>query len=501
MGVRLQLAGEWLQLAGVGLQRRAQVAGSRVRRVAACCGVRRVAACGGRLARASYAGLLRGSPTRVSYTAAAAHSPRTGLCGCCARPLQPLLPHASRVGGGRAGGRAAHRHRQLLLVGDLLIVVLEVLPVRRLVRVRVRVRVRIRVRVRVRSRSSGDPYRRLASVRPAHTVLVDGRVDELAVVEADLAVRGLRRRGLWSAGRSAPVELLDDGAGLPAAAVALHARAHLEPQRGGGDVSLLDVHTAWRERSAQRAAHVGPAGVGVRRLECVGCSTSCDSASAATSRLAGRGGVLRLGGRRSTGLTRHRTPYAGRAEMGFCMWLSGCATESAAPCGRPSSGSSSYCIVLPRGLRLRGVVIEALALARLHGPCPLAGECERLDVESEALLPQVEARGVARLVQRHRRAQPATARVQAPTHPTTRVSQAVVDIIESVPQELPVQREEDGAVPEVEADAHGSIGPEARGVVGIALVATAKAAVLAPLGAIVRVQCVGGPLPAYVTRV
>ena len=53
-----------------------------------------------------------------------------------------------------------------------------------------------------------------------------------------------------SAGAAAPVELLHDGARLPATAVALHAGAHCEAQRGGGDVFLLDVHGAWcRERA------------------------------------------------------------------------------------------------------------------------------------------------------------------------------------------------------------------------------------------------------------
>ena len=127
-------------------------------------------------------------------------------------------------------------------------------------------------------------------------------------------------KGLWSAGRSAPVELLDDGAGLPAAAVALHARAHLEPQRGGGDVSLLDVHTARRERSAKRAAHVGPAGVGVRRLECVGCSTSCETRLARPRPGSqGGGGGLRLGA-----AAVQASQGAVRLAQGALRWASAC---------------------------------------------------------------------------------------------------------------------------------------------------------------------------------
>jgi hypothetical protein len=60
-----------------------------------------------------------------------------------------------------------------------------------------------------------------------------------------------------SAGAAAPVELLHDGARLPATAVALHAGAHCEAQRGGGDVFLLDVHGAWcRERAVSPQSSV-----------------------------------------------------------------------------------------------------------------------------------------------------------------------------------------------------------------------------------------------------
>ena len=223
-----------------------------------------------------------------------------------------------------AGGRAAHRHRQLLLVGELLIVVRKVVTLCR---------------------------RCLATVCPAHAVLVDRRVDELAVVQADLVRReragrkarlparepahaasalppraytalGLQRglrRGLRSAGRSAPVELLDDGAGLPATTVALHARAHLEPQRGGGDVSLLDVHTCGLERSAQRAVHVGPAGVGVGRLQGVGTAPAATRLALPRRGSQGRGEVLRLGLPQHS-LASRRTPCA----QGVLRWASAC---------------------------------------------------------------------------------------------------------------------------------------------------------------------------------
>ena len=142
-----------VQRAGVRLQRRAQVAGSRVRRVAACCSVRRPPRAG------ATAGLLRGSPTPRRQ-----HTAQAQVSAAAARDRYSLycpMPRAW-VAGGRAGGRAAHRHRQLLLVGELLIVVRKVVTLCRLC---------------------------LTTVGPAHAVLIDRRVDELAVVQADLVRR------------------------------------------------------------------------------------------------------------------------------------------------------------------------------------------------------------------------------------------------------------------------------------------------------------------------
>ena len=111
-----------------------------------------------------------------------------------------------------------------------------------------------------------------------------------------------------------------------------------------------------------------------------------------------------------------------------------------------------------------------------------SGEALGLVSGGEALLPKVEARGVARLVQRHGRVEPSVSVEggSVDVAHTKRVVQAVVSTLEGVAEELPVEREEDGAVFEVEAHADGRVGPEARGVIELALLATAIEGVLAP---------------------